>query len=217
MTDIEIPYENERKGWYRFFEILPGLISWTMLIVPFLLSLIDVRFAAMFVFVYLLINFARGMAGAFRALQGYRIMQQHQKLPWTDMMRELGEGLVPPRVHRPKWHREVIQRLGTKGLLMQPNEVIHAVIIATVKESREVLEPTIQSVIDAEYDAKQILFILAYEERAGESTEKQALELVSKYKHHFLDAGDAEHSAVELSRRTRRQSGPARNHRPDAR
>ncbi|MFZ1483475.1 MAG: glycosyltransferase family 2 protein [Candidatus Saccharimonadales bacterium] len=193
MTDIEIPYENERKGWYRFFEILPGAVSWTMLAVPFLLSFIDVRLAAMFVFVYLLINFARGMAGAFRALQGYRIMQQHQKLPWTAMMHELGDGLVPARVKRPKWHRSVIERKGKEGLLMQPSEVIHAVIIATYKESRDVLEPTIQSVIDAEYNTKQIIFILGYEERAGEETEKRAIALVKKYKHHFLDAFAVKH------------------------
>ena len=54
MTDIEIPYEADRRGWYRFFEILPGLVSWSMLALPFVLSLIDVRLAAFFILIYLM-------------------------------------------------------------------------------------------------------------------------------------------------------------------
>ena len=80
MTDIEIPHEKDRHGHYRFFEILPGVVSWSMLALPFVLSLINVTLAAFFLFVYLLINFARVMANAFRALQGYRVLKQHIKL-----------------------------------------------------------------------------------------------------------------------------------------
>lgn len=191
MTDIEIPYEKDRRGHYRFFEMLPGIISWTMISVPFILSLIDVRLAAMFVFVYLLINFARGMAGAFRAVQGYRAMRHHQKLPWGKMLSELGDGVVPAGLKRPKWHREVIAR--TQPLLMPPDQVIHAVIIATYKESREVLEPTIQSVINSDFAMKQVIFILAYEGRAGEATEKLAGELVDEYKDVFMHAMAVKH------------------------
>ena len=193
MTDIEIPYEKDRRGHYRFFEMLPGIISWTMILVPFILSFIDVRLAAMFVFIYLLINFARGMAGAFRAVQGYRAMNQHQKLPWSDMLKELSMGTVSQNAKRPKWHTNVVQHSQTQPILMPPEQIIHAVIIATYKEAREVLEPTIQSVLRSDFNMKQVIFVLAYEERAGESTERLAHQLVDEYKSKFLHAMAVKH------------------------
>jgi cellulose synthase/poly-beta-1,6-N-acetylglucosamine synthase-like glycosyltransferase len=193
MTDIEIPYEKDRRGHYRFFEMLPGIISWTMILVPFILSFIDVRLAAIFVFIYLLINFARGMAGAFRAVQGYRAMNQHQKLPWSDMLKELSMGTVSQNAKRPKWHTNVVQRSQTQPILMPPEQIIHAVIIATYKEAREVLEPTIQSVLRSDFNMKQVIFVLAYEERAGESTERLAHQLVDEYKSKFLHAMAVKH------------------------
>ena len=194
--DIEIPYERDRKGHYRFFEILPGATSWSVLALPFILSYFDVRLAAFFVLVYLLINFARAMAGAMRALHGYHAMRTHQKLPWTDMIAELEQGEIHPNAKRPKWHKKIVARLSERPLFVQPDQVLHAVIIATYKEAREVLEPTIQSVINTEYDMKQVIFVLAYEERAGEATEKLAHELVKQYGHNFMHAMAVGHLRV---------------------
>jgi hypothetical protein len=188
MTDIEIPLEKNRKGHYRFLEMVPGLISWGMLALPFVLSLIDVRLAAFFMFVYVLINFARGVAGGFRAIQGYRTMRQHQQLPWAAMLQELAAGAVPERVQRPKWHHYAIDRSKERPLLMPPEELIHAVIIATYKESREVLAPTIEALLASDYNMKQVILILAYEGRAGEETEARAEELVKTYGLQFRDA-----------------------------
>jgi cellulose synthase/poly-beta-1,6-N-acetylglucosamine synthase-like glycosyltransferase len=66
-------------------------------------------------------------------------------------------------------------------------------MIATYKESREVLEPTIQSVIDSDYDKKKIILILAYEERGGPEVEKLAHELIYKYKNRFMYAEAIKH------------------------
>lgn len=194
MADIEIPQPAERGKRYRFFEILPGACSWFMLCLPFILSVINVTLAAIFVFVYLLINFTRVFAGAIRALQGYHTMRVHQKLPWRQMLRELEAGEVSDaHVKRPKWHYDVLLRTQVKPLLMPPSQVIHAVIIATYKEAREILVPTIESVLAADYDMKRVLFILAYEERGGVETEQLANELVSEYKSSFMDAMAVKH------------------------
>ena len=115
MTDIEIPKESERKGHYRFFEILPGFTSWSLLFVPFIVGYFNVRLAAFLVLAYLLVNFVRAMAGAFRALHGYSTMRSHQKLPWTAMIEELADGKVAANAHRPEWHRKVIARLDWVG------------------------------------------------------------------------------------------------------
>lgn len=201
MTDLEIPFNHQRDRRYRFFEILPGALSWSMLILPFVLSFINVVFAAMFMFIYLLINFARAIAGGIRALQGFRIMRQHQKIDWQGMLQELQLGRPPSHHGRfPKWHYQALgQYLEHRSSddidvrHVTPDEVVHAIIIATYKESREILEPTIKSVLSGEYDMKKVLFILAFEERGGEEVEERAHQLVKEYGDKFMDAFAVKH------------------------
>jgi cellulose synthase/poly-beta-1,6-N-acetylglucosamine synthase-like glycosyltransferase len=188
MTDIEIPLASERGARYRFFEILPGVLSWTMLFVPLILSLINITFAAVFILIYLLINFSRSIAAAIRALHGHSVLVAHKKLDWRQFNAELQVGEVPAQVKRPKWHYRNLARLKKSGMVVAPDDVIHAIIVATYNESREVLEPTIQSVLSGDYDMKKVIFILAYEERGGKRVEKQSHELVKKYGGQFMHA-----------------------------
>ena len=118
MTDLEIPFEKDRRGHYRFFEMLPGMLSWTMLALPFILSFINIRLAALFMFVYILINFSRGMAGAIRSMQGYHTMREHRKLPWPAMLKELALGEVPAQAKRPQWHAYAISQAKERSLLI---------------------------------------------------------------------------------------------------
>lgn len=194
MTDIEIPYKKDRGARYRFFEILPGTLSWFMLFLPLILSLINVTFAAIFILIYLLVNFVRAVAAATRALHGYNIMRRHQKLDWVQLDKELQAGEVSDaRAQRPRWHYDNLLRLSVQPMIIKPDEVLHAVIIATYNEVREVLEPTIQSLLKSEYDMKKVIFVLAFEERGGERVEKQSEELVAAYKDRFYHAMAIKH------------------------
>ncbi len=83
MKNLEIPYEAERTRGYRFFEILPGALSWLLLAAPLLLSLINVTAAAFFILGYILIYFTRSIAVDIRALAGYRTMREHEKINWN--------------------------------------------------------------------------------------------------------------------------------------
>jgi cellulose synthase/poly-beta-1,6-N-acetylglucosamine synthase-like glycosyltransferase len=189
MADIEIPYEQDRHGHYRFFEMLPGLLSYFMLVLPVILSFVNVTLASVFVLIYLLINFTRGIAGAIRALHGYHVMRVHQRLAWPQLLKELEAGKMNANAKRPKWHVQAVARTAQQPLFVAPSQVIHAVIIATYKEAREVLEPTIESVASGDFNMKQVLLVLAYEGRAGERTETLALDLAKDYKKKgvFLD------------------------------
>lgn len=193
MTDIEIPYKNERGKRYRFFEILPGLLSWTMLFIPLILSIINVTFAAAFVLIYLLINFSRAAGVAVRSMHGFNILKQHRALNWQLLDDELAAGEVPHGVRRPKWHRRNVARLKEQGMVVPPEDVLHAIIIATYNESREVLEPTIRSVMASAYDMKKVILVLAYEERGGARVDEQSRALIEEYKHDFFHAMAIKH------------------------
>jgi hypothetical protein len=78
-------------------------------------------------------------------------------------------------------------------MIVKPHDVIHAIIIATYNESREVLEPTIQSVLASKYDMKKVILMIAYEERGGARVAQQSKELIEKYKSSFYTAMAVEH------------------------
>jgi len=83
MIDLEIPLVKNRKGHYRFFEMLPALLSYSMLALPVVLSVINVTAAAIFVIIYLLVYITRGIATSIRVLDGYRNLRAQLKLNWT--------------------------------------------------------------------------------------------------------------------------------------
>jgi hypothetical protein len=196
MTDIEIPFEKDRHGHYRFFEILPGALSWTLLFTPLILSFINVTAAVFFVLLYLLIFFVRSAAYAIRAVSGYRIMKHHMRLDWNGLADDIEAGKVTSvRIERPKWHLANLGRLHNRSLPIKPGELLHAIIVATVNESREVLEPTIQAVLDADYDAKRMILVIAYEARAGRQAEERIEELLKLYGGNFRHAMAVKHPA----------------------
>ncbi|HEX9153456.1 MAG TPA: glycosyltransferase family 2 protein, partial [Candidatus Saccharimonadales bacterium] len=113
---------------------------------------------------------------------------------WRQLVAELQAGEVSDaNMVRPKWHTQNLRRLQGQPMVVAPNQVLHAIIIATYNESREVLEPTIKSVLAGDYDMKKVIFILAYEDRGGERVDKQSKELVEEYKNKFFHAMAVKH------------------------
>jgi hypothetical protein len=194
MRAIEIPQPNERDKKYRAFEILPGALTWTILFLPAILGVISPKLTAYFVIAYLLLWFVRTIGLTMRSFQGWNYMNQHKALPWAKLNKDL-ETLEPNTDKAPKWHPKNLERIGKymPASRVKPNEVIHAVIIATYNESREILEPTIKSVLAADYDMKKVIVILAYEQRGGPEVEKRAKKLMADYSHNFMHAEATKH------------------------
>jgi hypothetical protein len=195
MTNIEIPYEKDRSFHYRFFEILPGALSWILLFMPLILSLINVKLAVFAIFTYMLVYFVRSIAYSTRALGGYRTMKQHMRLDWQLLSEDLDkEQITDEKGIRPDWHHANLKRL-RGNFLFKPSQLTHAVIIATVNESREVLEPTIQAVLDSDYDNEKMILVIAYEARSGQEAETRVNELVEQYKDRFQHVMAVKHPA----------------------
>jgi cellulose synthase/poly-beta-1,6-N-acetylglucosamine synthase-like glycosyltransferase len=180
-TLLEIPYPNERGFRYRCFEILPGALSYLFLAMPFVLSIINPYFTVFFVLAFLLLWFTKAVGMGVRSIQGYRVLKQHQKLPWESMLNDIAN-LASTDHNLPKWHFENLKRIAKIPNRVVPTEIYQAVIIATYNEIRAIVEPTIKSIIASNYDMKRVILVIAYEERGGINIEKQSLELIEEYK-----------------------------------
>lgn len=193
MKNIEIPLQREKPVRYRFFEMLPGLLTWSTLLLPFILGLWRPHWAVLFILAYLLLWFAKALGLNVRAIQGYRKLEQHKRLPWSQMLRELEARTSQPDRHIPSWHYENIRRIQEEPTPIKPSDIVHAIVIATYNEAREVVEPTIQSVIESDYDMNKVILVLAYEERGGPDIGKQSQQLVKDYRSQFKDAFAVKH------------------------
>lgn len=87
----------------------------------------------------------------------------------------------------------LIQLVEKQRLLLDPDQLYHAVILATYNESMDILEPSVKALTTVEFPVKQIMLVIAYEERGGEQTEKNAYELIKRYGHHFAYAVAIKH------------------------
>ncbi len=182
MKHIEIPLQEEKGRRYRFFEMIPGLLSWTILILPFLLSWLNPTLCVLLIIAYLLLWFVKSAGLTVRSIQGYRVIQEQMKFPWPHMLQELRDlKAEQPDKHVPAWHYENVRRLQERPPAVAPDEMVHAIIIAAYNETRDVLEPTVQSVLQSEYDMKKVILVFAYEGRDGAQSEQAVKELVAEY------------------------------------
>lgn len=188
----EIPFQKDKGRKYRFFEILPGFLSWTILLLPITLAFVNVSLAAVFMIGYLLLWFVKAVALNLRAVQGYRVLDEHMKLDWLALIKDLDQEDVEGKDFQ-EWHYKNKARQAKTPNGIYSEEIVHAVIVATWNEAREVLKPTLDNVKNSLYDKKKMIVLLAYEQRGGLEVEKQAIKLMSEYKNVFMVAKAIKH------------------------
>jgi hypothetical protein len=189
---FEIPFQKQKNKQYRLFEILPGFLTWTILLLPFILAYTNVWAASVFMIAYLMLWFVKAIVLNMRALQGYKILSQHQKLDWEALIKDLDQEDIEGK-HFPKWHYNNKKRQADNPNGIYSENVIHAVIVATWNEAYEVLKPTLENVANSLYDKKKMIVILAYEDRGGPEVEAQAIRIMNEYKDVFLVSKAVKH------------------------
>ncbi|HET6953927.1 MAG TPA: glycosyltransferase family 2 protein [Acidimicrobiales bacterium] len=185
MRDIGIPAPGDRGRRYRACEALPGCVSWivlTLSAVLFVLAPAALTVAGVGLLAVAAVTVTAGNVGAVR---GYRTMRRHVGLPWSRLLADLDDPCATGRADDPAWHRANLAARRTREPRRRPGDIVHAVIIATWNESREVLEPTVRAVRAAAHDPARVILVVAYEARGGPATERRAQRLVDDHRSAF--------------------------------
>jgi len=188
--DIELPL-GRRTRFYRAFEMLPALLSYGVILLPVILSIISPAAGAIFVIIYIIIWFVKAMTMSVRSIQGFSILKQAQEVDWHRRLGDLEypEGSLKHWTSSNEWkadvHHHNLERLAMSEGARRPSEITNAIIIATYNESLEVLEPTVQALLSGDYDMKRAMVIIAYEERGGAAIEATVKELEATYRDKF--------------------------------
>ena len=204
MIDLEIPLKHRTK-LYRFFEMVPGLLSWGSILLLFVLSLVNPLLAGVYVLLVITTLLIKASTIAVHTIKGSQRITKAQKIDWHVRLADLAN---PSKSFARLKHKRPTNELGARThvenlRLManatsgypRPNEIYNAVIIATYNESYDVLQPTIESVVNTTYDSRRIILVLAYEARGGEATKETVMRLQAEFRDQFKAFEVVEHPA----------------------
>ena len=199
--NLEIP-QGKRTPLYRFFEILPGLVSYGAILLLFLLSWLDPVLGSIYLFIIIASTLVKAIGVAYRTVQGYKVMKSAERVDWRGRMEDLShphESFERLRDDDNKSYHfnEHVENLKLMAAMRadypNPEKIYHAVIITAYNEGIEVLEPSIEAINKNTFPNDRIIVVLAYEARGGEVMEKTAKAIRSKYKNTFKDFFLVEH------------------------
>jgi len=191
--NLEIP-QGKRKPLYRFFEIVPGMVSYGAIILLFLLSWLDPVIGAIYLFILISSTLVKAVGVAYRTVQGYGVIKKACRVDWRSRVEDLSDPHASYERLMSKDNKEYhydqhIENLKLMAAMPKeypnPAKIYHVVIMTAYNEGIEVLEPSIEAVKNTTFPNDHIIFALAYEERGGEAIEETAKTLAKKYKGTF--------------------------------
>lgn len=195
MVDLELPI-GKRTAKYRFFEILPAALSYGAIAILAILSLIDPNLAAIYLMVVIITLLIKFFGIAYHTIRGHGKLVAAQKVDWHARLMDF---------ENPKKSYGQLERVSSKafgftehlnnlrimadnpGRFPKPSQLYQAVIIAAYNESYDVIQPTVESVMNTTYDNKKIIIFFAYEERGGAEIDRTVKRLQKEYGQVFYD------------------------------
>ena len=209
-ADLEIPLGKRTKE-YRLLEILPGALSYTMIILLFALSIISPALGSYYLLLIIAVTLVKAVGIVYRTIQGYNAAKRAEKVNWHERLVDLEtpheryEELLKHKCREFAFneHVENLKLLSVgKDLVLsesevavddepiffpKPKEIYHAVIMVAYNEGLETLIPTVEAVRDGSFDNERIIFVFGYEERGGEAMVENAKILKEKFKDDFFE------------------------------
>lgn len=208
-ADLEIPLGKRTKK-YRLLEILPGALSYTMIILLFALSIISPALGSYYLLLIIAVTLVKAVGIVYRTIQGYNAAKRAEKVNWHERLVDLEtpheryEELLKHKCKEFAFneHVENLKLLSVgKDLVLsesevvvddpisfpKPKEIYHAVIMVAYNEGLETLIPTVEAVRDGSFDNERIIFVFGYEERGGEAMVENAKVLKEKFKNDFFE------------------------------
>ncbi len=143
---------------YRFFEMLPGLLSWGTLGGAVLASWLFPVQTAFFIIFFVAFWLFRSLYLSFHLRGAHKKMRAREKENWLKKLEEI-----------PKWR-----------------DVYHLILIPAYKEPYEIMRQSFRSLADSLYPKDHMMVVLAIEERGGEEEKEKASRLRQELQSSFF-------------------------------
>jgi len=192
---------GKEKRLQRFFEILPGFTSWTiivgMLILAFRVPIAAAVLIIAFDFYWLLrlLYLTLFLIFSYFRLSAEKDTDWMERVRGIDSLDEYARMIADKKGEKGskkksslyflKKEIEKLYKSGSKRALSK--DLYHLVLIPIAKETRDIVEPGIKSITTSSFPPKRIVIVLALEERASSEIKTDAEYLLKKYKDKFFD------------------------------
>ena len=209
-ADLEIPL-GKRTRKYRMLEILPGALSYTIILLLFVLSFISPIVGSYYLLLIIATTLVKAVGVVYRTVQGYNATKRADKVDWHKRLADLEDPhgsyeklmLVKSREFEFDEHVENLKMISVgkdlvisekelddngktpKIVFPKPNEIYHAVIMVAYNEGLDTLIPTVEAVKKSSFPNERTIFVFGYEERGGEAMRENAKILTEKFKDDF--------------------------------
>ena len=201
MIDLELPL-GKRTLKYRLFEMLPAVISYGAFILLIVLSLVSPLLAAIYLMLIIITMLVKAVGVVFHTIVGHNRLIKSQAVNWAERLADFENPVESYELRQRGQLKAFDARAHVENLRLaaadpeafpKPSALYNLVMVTAYNESYEVIDPTLQSLVDTTYDGKKIILVLAYEERGGEEIEKTILRLQKKYAKKFFEVLAIEH------------------------
>lgn len=193
-----------RKRTYieRFWETIPGTQFWLVFFGAFFLSYFKPIIAALFIICFDLYWVLKALNVSAHLIASYKKFKIFVKICWLDWAKQLidvekfigflnNELLFTKNKTRKKYINQELAKLNDilkKGVTsLDLNNFFHLILIPFVDENFEVLDSTLDAITKCEYPKKNMILVLASEERAGAPAQQIALKIKEKYSAFFYN------------------------------
>jgi len=138
---------------YRFFEILPGVLSWGTLILVVILSWKIPILISFFIIIFVIYWLFRTVYLSFHLRAGYQKMREHEKIDWIQKLNNL------------RFPRNTLDIKNWK-------DIYHLIILPMYKEPLDLLRDTFLALENTDYPKDKMIVILACEEKVKKDVVK---------------------------------------------
>lgn len=191
--EIETPHIGR-----RLLEILPGALSWTTLIGLSLLAFIVPFWIAIFIIMYDVYIFIRGLYMTVHLVYAYLKLKRMKSIDWPERARQvsqnvsayyqqISQSLKQDKLSkRQRWqHKQLKSNLAdilSKNITVKSwEEVHHIILLSTYDESLIVLRTSLEALRLSDFPHDRLHVAVGFEERKGDSAHQKAQALRREY------------------------------------
>lgn len=194
MIDIEIPLGKRTKA-YRFFEMVPALFSYGALILLVVLSLLNPLLAAIYLLAVIITTLVKAVGIAYHTTTGRSNLDRAQRVDWHERLDQLEnpsrsamalEGTKSREFQFDQHVANLVDIAAHPDSYPKPSELYNAIIIPAYNESYDIIQPTLQSVVDTTFNKDRMVVVLTYEERGGDAIATTMERLKSEFEDKFF-------------------------------
>lgn len=148
-----------RRKIYRFFEMIPGVLSLGTLIGVLFFSWILPSFVAIFIILFCLFYLCKICYLSIHQIITYIKMKKNLRIDWLSKLK----------------------KLKTKNW----ENIYHLIVLPTYKEKKKIIKDSLNALVKSDYPKEKMIVVLGVEERAGKQALRGAEEIEKKYKNKF--------------------------------